>query len=142
MYQSFARNMLKEVLKTTSRRADLVFDVYVLLSIKDIEKKDREEGEIFEAFSIGIKQKIEGNINELLSNSNLKNELLNFLYTEYQDPFYAALIGDKEFFCSANNRCMKFYCADLELKCIKESSLFGEHLEAETRVMFHAKHAN
>ena len=93
-------------------------------------------------FSIGAKQKIEGNINEHLSNSNFKNKLLNFLYMEYQDPFYAALIGDKEFFCSANSCCMKFYCVDQELKCIKEPSLFGEHLKVGTQVMFHAKHAN
>ena len=37
---------------------------------------------------------------------------------------------------------MKFYCLDQELKWIKERSLFGEHLEADTPVMFHTQHAN
>ena len=37
---------------------------------------------------------------------------------------------------------MKFYCLDQELKWIKEPSLFGEHLEADTPVMFHTQHAN
>ena len=62
-YQAFARNMLKEVLKITSTKADLVFDVYVLPFIKDIERKGRGGDETSEVFSIGTKQKIEGNIN-------------------------------------------------------------------------------
>ena len=41
-----------------SKRADLVFDVYVSPSIKDIEKKDRGDYETFEVFSIDTKQKI------------------------------------------------------------------------------------
>ena len=61
---------------------------------------------------------------------------------EYQDPLYATFIGEREFFCCVNNHCMKFYCFDQELKCIKEPSLFGDHLEADTQEMFHAKHAN
>ena len=37
---------------------------------------------------------------------------------------------------------MKSYCLDQELKWIKEPPLFGEHLEADTPVMFHTQHAN
>ena len=33
-----------------------------------------------------------------MSYTNFKNELLNFLYKEYQDLFYTVLIGDKELF--------------------------------------------
>ena len=87
-----------EILKMPSKRADLVFDVYVSPSIKDIENKDRGDYETFEVFSIDTKQKIERNINDLMSYTNFKNELLNFLYKEYQDLFYTVLIGDKEFF--------------------------------------------
>ena len=98
MYQTVARNMLKVVLKMTSNRADLVFDVYASLSKKDIEKNNREYDETFEAFSSGTKQKIEENVNELLLNFSFKNKVLNYLYTEYEYLFYAALIGDKSFF--------------------------------------------
>ena len=111
-------------------------------STKDIERKDRGDDETFEAFSTGAKQKIEENINEILSNSSFKNGLLNFVYTEYQDPLYAALVGDKEFFCSINERCMKYYCLDQKLKWIEEASLFCEQLKLDTQVMLHAKHVN
>ena len=93
-------------------------------STKDIERKDRGDDETFEAFSTGAKQKIEENINEFLSNSSFKNGLLNFVYTEYQDPLYAALVGDKEFFCSINDRCMKYYCLDQKLNGSKKYHYF------------------
>ena len=53
----------------TSKRTDLVFDVYISSSTKDIERKGREtlKGKTFE-----------GNINELLSNSRFNDDLLNF----------------------------------------------------------------
>ena len=67
---------------------------------------------------------------------------MNFVYAEYQDPFYAVLIEDKELFSSVNNRCMKFYCVYQVLKCIEEQSFFCEQLRADTRVMILAKYAN
>ena len=77
----------------TSKRTDLVFDVYISSFAVGIDMKDRASEEIFEAFSIVAKQKIEGNIKELLSNSSFKNELLNFPQTKYyQNPFYAGKI--------------------------------------------------
>lgn len=131
-----------EILKMPSKRADLVFDVYVSPSIKDIENKDRGDYETFEVFSIDTKQKIERNINDLMSYTNFKNELLNFLYKEYQDLFYTVLIGDKEFFFSVKNHCMKLCCVDQKFKWVEKPSLFGEHLEAVAGVMFFGKHAN
>lgn len=118
-----------------------MFDVYLSPSIKDIERKDRRD-ETCEVFSIGTEQKIQVNINDLLSKSNFKNELLQFLDTKYQDPFYAALIADKDFFYSVNNHYMKFYYVNQELKWIKGQSLFGEYLEADTQEMFHVIYAN
>ena len=141
-YQTLARNILKEVLKMTTRRADLVFDVYESPSIKDIERKSRGNEETLALYSIGPKQKIEGNVKELLANSEYKKELLRFLYNEYEDPTYAPVIGDKIIYLSVNNMCRKFLCVDEELRWHEEPSLYGDHLEADTRVMFHAKHGD
>ena len=49
-YQTFATNTLKEVLKMTSKRADLMFDVYVSPFIKHIQRKGRGDDDTFEAF--------------------------------------------------------------------------------------------
>ena len=126
----------------TTRRADLVFDVYESPSIKDIERKSRGNEETLALYSIGPKQKIEGNVKELLANSEYKKELLRFLYNEYEDPTYAPVIGDKTIYLSVNNMCRKFLCVDEELRWYEEPSLYGDHLEADTRVMFHAKHGD
>ena len=113
-YQTFARNMLKEILKIPSKRAHLVYDVYVSPSIKDIDETfDDDEmmrdDKTFAVFPIGSKQQIEGNINDLLSNCNFKNELLNFL-----SMLHYLVINS--FFCSVNNQCTKFDCVDQEFK--------------------------
>ena len=88
-YQVLARRILQDALKLTSYRIDTCFGVYESPSIKDVERKVRGDENTIRIFSIGPKHKIEGNIKELLQLSNYKNELLRFLYNEYQDPAYA-----------------------------------------------------
>ena len=60
---------------------------------------------------------------------------------EYENIEYAFVIGEKEFYCSNDNKCTKFYCVEGSLKFETIPELFGDHLEGDTRVMFHAKHA-
>ena len=52
------------------------------------------------------------------------------------------MIGEKELYCSVDNKCTKFYCVEGFLKFETIPELFGDHLEVDTRVMFHAKHAD
>ena len=44
--------------------------------------------------------------------------------------------------CSINNECKNFYSVDGRLKVEDVPELYGDHLEADTRVMLHAKHAD
>ena len=141
-YQSLARNILVSALKMTSHRADLCFDVYESSSIKDIERKERGNVESCRLFSIRPKQKIEGNVKELLKSSNIKNELLRFLFNEFQSEQYAPLIAEKVVYCAINNTCFKLCTVEEKLKIEDIPSLYGNHLEADTRVMLHAKHAD
>ena len=141
-YQALARRILQDSLKLTSYRVDICFDVYESLSIEDVERKVRGDEDSIRIFSIGPKHKIEGNIKGLFQLSNYKNELLRFLYKDYQDHIYAPLIDNKLFYCAINNLCMKFYSIDNVLKFEEVSDLFGSHAEADTRVMFHAAHAD
>ena len=141
-YQALARRILQDALKLTSYRIDICFDVYESPSIKDVERKVRGDENTIRIFSIGPKHKIEGNIKELRQLSNYKNELLPFLYNEYQDPSYAPLIDDKIFYCAINNLYMKFYSVDNILNFEEVPNLFGSHHEADTRVIFHATHTD
>ena len=61
---------------------------------------------------------------------------------EYDNFEYAPVIGEKEFYCSIDNKCTKFYCVEGSLKFETIPELFGDHLEDYTRVMFHAKRAD
>ena len=59
---------------------------------------------------------------------------------EYENIQYASVIGEKEFYCSIDNKCRKFYCVEGSLKFETIPELFGDHIEGDTRVMLHAKH--
>ena len=61
---------------------------------------------------------------------------------EYEDPVYAHIIGDKIFYCSVDNICKKCFAHDGTLKIEEVYELYGYHLEAGTRVAFHAFHAD
>ena len=61
---------------------------------------------------------------------------------EFENPEHAPILGDKVLYCSVNNKCKKFYTVKGTLKVEDIQEPFGSHLEADTRVMFHAMHAD
>ena len=142
-YGALARKMLSNVMKETTERADLCFDCFFSPSIKDVERKERGDVDSARLFSIGSKVKIEKDICSLLRISSFKMELLRFLSEEYEDHKYAPIIGEKTLICAINNEAKKYMCVDsnhVRVEIVPE--LFGSHEEADTRVAFHAKHAD
>ena len=51
------------------------------------------------------------------------------------------MIAEKILYCAIDNECKKFYCIDGMLRYELVPDLYGHHLKADTRVMFHVKHA-
>ena len=49
------------------------------------------------------------------------------------------MIGEKEFYCSIDNKCTKCYCVGGSVKFETTPELFGDHLEVDTK---HAEHAD
>ena len=141
-FASFARTMLMKVLKLTKHRADLCFDVCESPSIKDTKRKDHGNEETQRNFTFGLRQKFPTDIENLLQISEFKKEFLKFLMKEYEDPVYAHIIGDKIFYCSVDNICKQFYVYDGTLKIEEVYELYRYHLEADTRLVFHAFHAD
>ena len=82
--------------------------------------------------------KIPSNFNKLLKIPSFNSSLLDFLLSEYENPEYASVIREKEFYCSIDNKYRKFLCVDGSLKFETVTELFGDHLESDTRVMLHA----
>ena len=58
-FSIFALKVASFILKLTRHKADFWFDVYISLSIKDIERKDRADDDSDCQFCIGPKTKIE-----------------------------------------------------------------------------------
>ena len=141
-YLALARRILVKVLNLPNIRPDLCFDIYESPIIKDVKRKDRGDTEIEHEFCIGPRLKISSNFNELLNISSFKSSFLDFLMKEYENSEYASVIGEKEFYCSIDIKCTKFYCMEGSLKFETIPELFGDHLEGDARVMFHAKHAD
>ena len=106
-YSALARRILVKVLNLTNIRADLCFGIYECPSIKDVKQKDHGDIETQREFCKGPCLKIPSNCNELLKILSFKSSFLDFLMKEY-----ASVIGEKEFYCSIENKCMKCYCVE------------------------------
>ena len=141
-YSALARRTLVKVLNLTNIRADLCFDIYESPNIEDVKRKDRGDIETERDFCIGPRLKIPSKFDELLKISSFKSSFVDFLMMEYENMEYDSVVGEKEFYCSIDNKYTRFYCVEGSLQFETILELFGDHLEGDTRVMFHAKHAD
>ena len=119
-----------------------IFDIYESPNIEDVKRKDRGDIETERDFCIGPRLKIPSKFHELLKISSFKSSFVDFLMMEYENMEYDSVVGEKEFYCSIDNKYTRFYCVEGSLQFETILELFGDHLEGDTRVMFHAKHAD
>ena len=110
--------------------------------IKDIKHKSKGDENNEKYFKFGPHQQIPSDFNELLKVSSFKCQLLRFLYKEYEDSVYDAILCKKVFYCTIGNACKKLYNKDGVLKFEEIYDLYGYNLEGYTRVMFHTKHTD
>ena len=141
-YSALARRILVKVLNLKNILAGLCFDICESPIIKDAKQKDPEDIETERGFCIGPRLKIPSNFNELLKISSFKSSFVDFLMKEYENIEYASVIGEKEFYCSIDNKYTKFYCVEGSWKFETIPELFGDHLQGDTRVIFHVKYAD
>ena len=83
-----------------------------------------------------------GDFDKLLKLSCFKKELLRFFFEQIEHTEYAPVIGEKVLYCAINNECKKLYCRNGILKNERTPKLYGNHLEGDTGVVFHAKNAD
>ena len=79
---------------------------------------------------------------KLLKLSCFKKELLRFFFEKIEHPEYAPIISEKVWYCAINNESKKLNCWNDILKNERVPELYGNHLECDTRVAFHAKNAD
>ena len=140
-YRLFVQTVLKTVLKQTVHRADICLAVYESPSLKDSKRQERGDDQSERQFSIESQQKMPSDFDKLLKLSCFKKEF-KFFFEEIENPKYAQITGGKVLYCAINNECKKLYCRNGILKNERVPELYGNHLEGDTRVVFHAKNAD
>ena len=79
---------------------------------------------------------------KLLELSCFKKELLRFFFEEDEHPEYAPIIDEKVLYCAINNECKNLFWRNDILKNERVPELYGNNLEGDARVVFHAKNAD
>ena len=130
--------MSMKVPKLTQNLVGLCLDAYESPSTKDINRKNRCNEETERNFTFDPRQKSSDNSNNSLEISEFKTD---FLMNEYKHPSYLHILGEK-IFHSIENICNKFYFFDSCLKDEEVQDLYENHLEADTRVLFHTFHTD
>ena len=135
-YSQFATVLLKKVLfiGRDSSRTDVVFDVYLDNSIKDVERNRRSCGEL------KLQQIIpDAEIKQwalLLSSNDNKNELIQFIFEHWKSN--SNLINGKEFITTVDSKAYKSNLND----CARIQELQSNHQKTDTRLFLHAKYAS
>ena len=146
--RGLVRHILIRVLKMTVYRADLVFDTYNSPCLKDITRDMRADGDgedpDDDVYTFGGGQKTPKNFSTLLKISSFKKEFLRFFYEEVCNPEFVDIIDRKVVYVAVDNTCVRLetdWMDTGELKVSECLELYGDHDEADTRVAFHAYHA-
>ena len=114
-------------MKLSKHRVDVCFDLYESPSIKNVKHESRGDENTEKHFTFGPCQS--SYLNELLKISSFKRYLLRFLYKEYEDSVYGAIIGKKVFYFAKDIECKKFYSEEGLLKFKEIYNLYGYHLK-------------
>lgn len=137
-FEKLAEQVLVSVLRigAASERIDVVFDVYRQLSIKGAERAIRgsETGIRFTNIVPGHKIL---QWRRLLSCNASKTKLISFIVSQWKKPNMREKLGGKVMYVTCDDLCFRLTRDDV----IEEDDLKTSQEEADTRVIFHAKHA-
>ena len=137
-FGQLSMDLLSKVLTTDFRtlRIDVVFNVYRDLFIENIERNRRSKDQLlFKKIVASSEIKQWGSF---LSCNENKNSLVEFIVSQWQKLEYRVKIGQKRFYVT--NRADVFKINEAEI--FQELELQSNHEEADTRMLFHAKHAS
>ena len=135
-FRLMAEKVFSAVTNNTSRRIDVVFDIYPDISIKNAERSKRSA----RSESVRYKNILPGHPikswSKFLTVSSNKTEVVKFLVTEWKRDGFTYKLVNRSLFVTHNEECWKLQSSSIslvpELKC--------SHEEADTRMILHAKH--
>jgi hypothetical protein len=122
-------------------RVDFLVNQYTTLSIKSAEQERiAEKG----ALSLNItsgEQKCPKQWQKCLASSTSKTSLLEFLFWEWCQDKYAALLDQRHLYVTHGNLCHCLVAHEGKVVTLQVHALTCSHTEADTRLLLHAKHA-
>lgn len=135
-YKEFAKKLLGCVISSgkMATRIDVVFDVYLDNSIKDVERNRRSHGELSVQQIVPSAEIKQWNL--LLSSNQNKNKLTEFIVTEWKSLGH--LLEDKILFVTCSRDVYQISRNETTLV----QDLQSNHQEADTRMLLHAHHAS
>lgn len=140
--------VLKRILSLASSlkstRVDYVCDTYPEISIKDIERSNRASEGSTVIRILGPQQKVPRQFKKFLANGKNKDALVEFFFQHLPHiQGLPMLLGVVELFVTHREQCHKVanFTND-EIQIDECPELFTDHVEADTRLLLHAKHAS
>ena len=115
-------------------RIDVVFDVYLENSIKDVERQRRSTGEIVLKKIVSTSQIKQWS--QLLSSGDFKNKLVSYIVNHWKTN--REMLGNKELYVNDASETWRYTSSSTELV----ENLQSNQEEADTRLLLHAKNAS
>ena len=135
-YHGLSTKLLRHILSVgaSAKRIDVVFNVYIDKSIKDVERNRRSSGQLT------LQQIIPSSVikqwNLLLCSNHNKTMLIEFLVNQWKQQ--SQLLASKVLFVTCGSEAFRICSTG----CHHIRSLDSNHEEANTRLLLHAKHAS
>ena len=145
-YAELAVQVFLLMIKGTGNRALVhwVVDTYPDVSIKQAQQRHRENvlgGALHYTIRSGS-QRVPTQFKRALRSGPYKEELLRFFLKEWSDDDYTQHIGDRVVYVTASVECFQLKIGNGSMQCVPQVDLACSHEEADTRLLFHAKHAS
>ena len=136
-FGDIAQKFSGSILQTgfTSKRIDVVFDVYIENSIKNAERERRGTSSLH--FGTLLENSKVKQWKNFLSSSENKTLLMRYLVAKLKDPVFINRLSNKELYVTEGASCFKITRAG----CHEVEELHSIQEEADTRIFLHVKHA-
>lgn len=131
-----AEFILRKICNSPASEIHIIFDRYVIPSIKDAERTNRDEIDIPYSIS-GPSQSRPNDFLKSLRNKKFKEALISFLGKHWENSDMAFLIGDKKIYLTVGINCYSYIAVENKVIKTEESQLQCTHEEADTRIIFH-----
>lgn len=136
-FEKIAESIIIKLCSTNATEIHIIFDRYFSPSIKDAERKGRQEFDI--PYNItGPQQKRPNDFLQNLQKYRFKDALVQFLANYLENNQFVGIIRNKKIFITVQDICYSYKVHQDKIIKTEEIDYQCYHEEADTRIIFHA----